>query len=72
MENCEETQIGITCTESQNQTNNSTNITPENSSTINSCGQVKITSNGSLDVHNGGVVKIKNLSMEDGSTLHIH
>lgn len=72
MEDCEETQIGIICTESQNQTNNSTNVTPENSSTINSCGQVKITSNGSLDVHNGGVVKIKNLSMEDGSTLHIH
>lgn len=72
MENCEETQIGIICTESQNQTSNNTNVTPENSSTINSCGQVKITSNGSLDVHNGGVVKIKNLSMEDGSTLHIH
>lgn len=48
------------------------NVTPENSSTINSCGQVKITSNGSLDVHNGGVVKIKNLSMENGSTLHVH
>ena len=72
MEDCEEIQIGITCTESQNQTSNNTNVTPENSSTINSCGQVKITSNGSLDVHNGGVVKIKNLSMENGSTLHIH
>lgn len=72
MEDCEEIQIGITCTESQNQTSNNTNVTPENSSTINSCGQVKITSNGSLDVHNGGVVKIKNLSMENGSTLHVH
>ena len=72
MEDCEEIQIGIICTETQNQINNSTNVTPENSSTINSCGQVKIISNGSLDVHNGGVVKIKNLSMDDGATLHIH
>lgn len=64
--------VGIICTETQNQISNNTNVTPENSSTINSCGQVKITSNGSLDVHNGGVVKIKNLSMDDGATLHIH
>lgn len=64
IENCEETQIGEVCVEPQNPTNNNT--------TIDSCGQVKITSTGSLEVHNGGIVIIKNLSMEEDSELHIY
>ena len=68
IENCIETQIGEVCVESQNSTNNSTNTTSE----IDSCGQVKITSTGSLEVHNEGIVIIKNLSMEEGAELHIY
>ena len=41
------------------------------SSEIDACGQVKITSTGSLEVHNGGMVIIKNLSMEEDSELLI-
>ncbi len=56
------------------QTNNTTTSIPEIDAPVNPPSDLKaeITPTGSLEVHNGGIVTIKNLSMDEGGELYIH
>ena len=79
IEGCLETQIGDVITIPVIPVTQTTDIgvlseeeITASSSDLQPLGSVTITSSGALEIHNGGIVKIMQLNMEEGAELYIH